>query len=106
MVRLVSTSFQHTLKQECTEKQQTTRDNKAGAEGRLYRVPYTAMDSYIQIDGAPSRNRTGKTLRSADFKSAVFTNFTIGAMVPCSLAWTIYSPQQPRNIMQRNKKAS
>ena len=32
------------------------------------------------VIGAPSRNRTGKTAKSADFKSAVFTNFTIGAL--------------------------
>lgn len=30
--------------------------------------------------GAPSRNRTGMTARSSDFKSDVSTNFTIGAL--------------------------
>ena len=41
----------------------------------------TLMDAYGEGSGARSRNRTGTTVKSQDFKSCVSTNFTIRAMV-------------------------
>jgi hypothetical protein len=53
-----------------------------------------------RINGAPSRNRTGKTLRSADFKSAVFTNFTIGALWHLSVRGGLHTAASDLAIFQ------
>lgn len=60
-------------------------------------------------NGAPSRGRTGTPLfrKAADFKSAVSTNFTIGAPATvCAIAWQrnpdVTAKQRPIEQEQRS----
>ena len=60
-------------------KKYRQRDNCGTAQELRNRRDSAKFSQDTEFIGAPSRNRTGKALRPADFKSAVFTNFTIGA---------------------------